>query len=401
MTTTEARGARRHIAGLDGLRALAAVGVVAYHIHFLAPHATGPVAAVAAGGWVGVDLFFAISGFILFIPFARAHADGRAVSLLTFWRRRALRILPAFWFNLGVLATLVSPALLLTWHGWGTVLADATFVAGYLRLPSVNSVYWSLYCEAAFYVALPFLARAFVGNRWRWGLPATVLVAGGYRLVVATVQGQSGDLFGPIMQLPGVLDQFAYGMTAGALWVALERRGGEVRPWVARSLVLGGGLLALGTLVAIQRGVGLADLWSGQAGPWPVVVLRPLLSAGFAAVILGTCVRDTWWRRLLERPAPRYLGTVSYGLYLWHLPVIKAAAGKLDLDGLSSVGYLAATVAVLLVATGWAAASYHLVEAPFLGRRPGEAQATTLPEVVVDAGADRRRPTSSSPEVVA
>lgn len=391
MTAPATRPAR-HIAGLDGLRALAAVAVVAYHVHFLAPHASGPVAAAAAGGWIGVDLFFAISGFILVIPFARAHADGRPVSLRRFWQRRALRILPAFWFNLAVLVTLVSPGLLLTWHGWGTIAADATFVAEYLRLPSVNSVYWSLYCEAAFYVALPFLARAFVGRRWRWGLPVTVAVAAGYRLAVASLMGDSGDLFGPIMQLPGVIDQFAYGMVAGVAWVAVERRGVTLPRWAARALVLGGGLVAFGTLVAIQRVVGLADFWAGRAGPWPVVVLRPLLSAGFAAVILGTCARPSWWRDLLERPVPRYLGTVSYGLYLWHLPFIKAVADKTDLRGLSSLGYLLATAGVLAVATGWAAVSYHLVEAPFLGRRSGEAGATTLPEVVagVEAGGGSR-----------
>ena len=379
------------IMGLDGLRAVAAMAVVAYHINFLARSGTGPVAEAAAVGWIGVDLFFTISGFILFLPFARAARDGGSVPLRRYFVRRARRILPAYWLNLFILVTLTAPVLLTTGRGWSIIAANATFTAEYAGLPSVNVVYWSLYCELAFYVALPVMALAFIRRRWIGGLIGALVIGCAYRFaVVSTVEGVE-NYFSLIMQFPGVIDQFAFGMTAAAIWVTLERRAEPIRMALAMALVTGGALGVVLIAWTIQRSIGLATYWSGSSdwGPWAIVTLRPMLSACFAAVIIGVCARPSWIRSALELRPVRYLGVVSYGIYLWHLPIIRGLAEEVEGRGRSSLFYLVAFVAVMALSTAWAAISYHFVEKRFLGggerSAPPSGPATRTPEREVAA----------------
>lgn len=370
-TATDTAGPRpsHSIKGLDGLRALAATAVVAYHINFLARQGTGPVPPTAAVGWIGVDLFFTISGFILFLPFARAARDGGTVPLRRYFVRRVRRIVPAYWLNLFVLVTLTVPALMTSAHGWSVIVANATFTAGYAGVASVNPVYWSLYCELAFYIVLPLMALAFIGRRWIVGLAGAVLVGCAYRwLVVSTVEGVD-SYFDVIMQFPGVIDQFAFGMTAAALWTVLERRAQPLRLWFAMSLVAVGTLGVAAVVWTIQRGIGLSEFWSGDSrwGVLPIVALRPMLSACFALILIGACSRPSWIRSALELRPVRYVGVVSYGIYLWHLPMIKALQSEIDGQRRSSLFYAAAVVAIMALSTVWATISYQFVEKRFVG----------------------------------
>ena len=358
------------VVGLDGLRALAAFAVIAYHVQFLARGATGPAPAASAVGWVGVDLFFAISGFILMVPFARAHGSGARTDLRRFYTRRARRIVPGFWLNLAILALLAGPALLLSGRGWATVAADATFVAGYLGYPSLNAVYWSLYCETAFYLVLPFLAKAFVGRRWWWGLPAAIALGAGFRWAVVTFV-ESERYFTPIMQFPGVIDQFAFGMVAAVLWVRVEREPARVPGWLLAALAAVGTLGALAITLLIQKVLTLDAFWTASTsfGPWPLVFLRPGLSLCFALVIVGVCLRPNPVRSVLDHRVVRYLGVISFGLYLWHLPITRELVPYLGSTGGSSSGYVLRFAVVAALSVACAAASYHLVERRFLGRR--------------------------------
>jgi len=373
-------GLVRHVRGLDGLRALAAMAVIGYHLQFLVRSAHTPLAAVGSVGWVGVDLFFAISGFILFLPFARAYVEGTTVATRPFYVRRARRILPGYWFNLAVLVVLVAPGWLASAKGWLTIVADATFTAGYVGATSVNSVYWSLYCEVAFYLALPLLARAFVGRRWRWGLPAVIAMAVAFRAVV--VLGSSGVSrhFLLVMQFPGVLDQFAFGMVGALVWSRWERRDQSVSPWVLRGLVVGGLVGAMSVVVVIHHVIGLANFWSarGPAAPLPLLTMRPLLSLFFTMVIVGVCLQGSILRTALEQRQVRFLGLVSFGLYLWHVPVIRWLEPVLSSTGAGTSSYVFAGLVVVIVTTLVAALSFYLVEAPFLGRaRPWAAPVMT------------------------
>jgi len=363
-------GLVRHVRGLDGLRALAAVAVVGYHMQFLVRDTHGPLPAAASIGWIGVDLFFAISGFILFLPFVRAHRSGTSVAARPFYLRRARRILPGFWFNLVVVVLVLTPGLLLTAQGWGTILADATFTAGYVGAPSVNSVYWSLYCEVAFYLALPLLARAFVGRRWLWGLPLAIGIGLAFRATVVMASSGVTRHFALVMQFPGVIDQFAYGMVGAIAWSACESRARPVPRAALDGLVVLGSIGVVSVVVVIHQVIGLANFWSarGPMAPWPLLTLRPLLSLFFVMVIVGVCLRENVVRNVLELRPVRYLGLVSFGLYLWHLPLIRLLEPVLGEREASAAAYAAAFAVVLGITTLVAAISFHLVEAPFLKR---------------------------------
>lgn len=365
---------RRHIGGLDALRALAAGLVLAYHVSvFAAPEKGAAWSDVAGVGWVGVDVFFAISGFILFVPFARGALDGRAPSLARYARHRARRILPAYWFNLLVLAALATPAYLVSVSGWTTLTANATFTARYAQLPLVNGVAWTLFCEVAFYLVLPLLARAFVGLRWLVGLPLVIGASWLYRWLWIGERGGGGD-HAPLREMletfPAVVDQFAVGMAAAAVWVLWERRDRWPRPSTALLVALAGAALTAGSLVLIQVVVGPTRYWagSGPAAWWPLLTVRTACSAGAALVVLGVCSARFPLRALLESRPLVYLGTVSYGIYLWHLPVAKGIGAEIGFADLPNVRFLVALVVTGTVSVALAAASYHFVERPFLTR---------------------------------
>lgn len=367
---------KTHLRGLDGLRGLAALSVLVYHVSVFAPPPKGSwVADVVGVGWVGVDVFFAISGFILFLPFARADAaTGPPVSLRRYATNRTRRILPAYLFNLFALVTLGIASVLHDWRGLRIVAANLTFTAGYLGLPQVNGVYWTLFCEVAFYLTLPFLARALSGRRWVVGIPALLAASWLYKAVVISAlapPGPRAELRQALEQFPGVLDQFVVGMLAALVWVALERRGVQLRAATCATIAVVA-LAAIPTLLwVLQDVVTPSHYWAGDgaAGWLPLVLLKPLLSLAAAAAIVGVCASDNVVTRVLELGPLRYLGAVSFGVYLWHLPLSKLLGPALPLRDHQLRHFALALVVVGLAALGWAALSHQFVEKPFLRRR--------------------------------
>ena len=160
---------RRHIPGLDGIRAVAALLVLLYHYWATAGNADppAPLRLVISNGGVGVDIFFVISGFILFLPWARAGYTGGRIDRRRYFQNRLFRIMPAFWFNMLVVVIAAYPAYLLTVGGVGCIVVYGTFLAGFAP-PSIapalllNGVAWTLCIEVCFYLALPLVARFFV-----------------------------------------------------------------------------------------------------------------------------------------------------------------------------------------------------------------------------------------------
>ena len=229
------------------MRAVAALSIVAYHVAFFS-RATehGATGALLSRLSVGVTLFFVISGFLLYRPMVRARRAGdRPRPLGDYARRRVLRIVPAYWLALTVLA--IYPGL----HG---VFTDHWWVYyGFLQVYSADTIIqgigpaWSLCTEAAFYVALPFLAVALGRVSWRrelWLLGALGLASFGFRAVIDVTDGPQ-YLTQTIL---GTFDGFALGMALAVISVAgrgprarpalmwalglacLRRRGGDRRP---------------------------------------------------------------------------------------------------------------------------------------------------------------------------
>jgi peptidoglycan/LPS O-acetylase OafA/YrhL len=337
---------------LDGLRAVAVYLVVVFHA------GSEPF----SGGFIGVDVFFVLSGFLVTRLLVRDLTSRGSVSFERFYARRFRRLLPAAFVMLVVTATVVSAlasplevdqaeeafqAAFLYVANWYFVdQATDYFGADVATSPVLH--FWSLAVEEQFYLLWPLLlgglyavARRFGGRRWH---VLRLLVAAGALASVAWAWSlRSSD---PIRGYYGT-DARAYQLLAGAL------------------LALTPGLLArLSTFDRTAR-------WAGVAGLGALVLVSSswvevdAIERGMAATVVAVAIiasleaaRGGVARGVLSASPMVYLGKVSYGTYLWHWPVIWVMARTLELSVLSTVALTA------LTATGLASLSYQLLEQP-------------------------------------
>ncbi len=367
-----------HAAGLSGSLPTAAWSLIAYNLTSV------------------VALFFVLSGFLLYRPYASAHAGLRpAPALRDYLRRRALRILPAYWVALTLLAL---------WPGLRGVFSDDWWIY-YALLQNLSAdtvaggipVAWSVCTEASFYVLLPLLAgvvtraapRRFAG---RLRVDALVVAAfgaaglGGRALIATEVLPAWAA-----NALPGTALWLALGMALAVASVAAEREGGlrgvagrvadhAWLPWVAAAAAF---------VVAWQAFDVYQHLYRPEASePGPLQALGNHALMGLASALVVVPVvfgRGGAIRRLLAVRPLAYVGLVSYGVYLWHLPLSAWLAGydgppdpvpgtsggprvQELIAGHETAVLFVATLALSLVL---AAVSYRFVELPFLRRKPG------------------------------
>ncbi len=379
----------------DGVRAFAAGTVLVGHVGAItAFNVINPLGAYTARLNMGVAFFFVISGFLLYRPFLAARFAGRPVPRIRdYARRRVLRIVPAYWLALTVLAATVGLC--------GAFSRDWWIYYGLLQNNSQATVLcgigaaWSLCIEAAFYVALPLwallMARVQRGRSSRAmvrvevaALVAVSLVAFGARSLAWAKYGHQSDVD---ISLLGNADWFAYGMGLALASVALAGRERESRivrvvsdhAWVPWALAA-----FLWWLDATQLGMDRAlppvydgTRWFEEHLIFPLIGLLVALPAAFGDPRRGVP------RRILGNPLLGWFGLVSYGVFLWHQPLMAPViehGGDAIIPGMPFVSLL---VSMLAVSMAVAAASYYLVERPILRfkdrRRPPPATATEAP----------------------
>ena len=331
--------------GIDGLRAVAVALVLLYHAPF----------GWASGGFLGVSLFFTLSGFLITRLLLAEHTDTGRVDLVAFWVRRFRRLAPAATACIAA-AVLVSPWVLdaagraaLRWDAWSALTYWANWRAatgdrGYSELfasPGLLDHMWSLSIEEQFYLAYPALVAVALRWRGRLGLTAAaaaLLVAS----VAATLLTGSADVV-----YAGTHTRAAELLVGVLAALALDRW-----PSIATTrtaAVLGGAGLAV--LLALGVRTELGDRWLYHGGLAAVAVAS-------AAAVVGATSPGLACRVLSAAPLPA-LGRRSYGLYLVHWPVfVVLDPARTGLDG-------AALVAVrTAVSLGAAEVSYRWLEQP-------------------------------------
>jgi peptidoglycan/LPS O-acetylase OafA/YrhL len=371
------------VAGFDGLRAIAALAVISYHVAWRAnPRSSDWFAPVLWELKGGVAIFFVISGALLYLPYARARRDRQA---LPGWRdyacRRAVRILPAYWVALTAVAVgpfraRVLGAGAVRYYGLSQIYNLQTAFGGL-------KVAWSLCVEVTFYCLLPVFALA-VGKRagarrqlgliGLLGVSSLALRVGLAGSLTASFAGHGSTL---MVSLPGMLDWFAIGMGLAVLRAELEV--GRASMWTR----LRPGLCALLSLTAFAAVVPMQH--QDVVLPWYGLVSHAMLGLGSGLLVLGVIVaRPDWRLRVLSHAPLAWAGTISYGIYLWHLPVLDLIAPYLL--PVARAGSLDATALTWLVVVGGAvtcgAASFYLVERPvqrFFGSRKGGQRARRQP----------------------
>lgn len=339
---------------VDLLRAFAACGVLVFHVIIVGWHDFPHDGAwsVLRFGWVGVDLFFVVSGFVIgHSAVSRWRAAPQSFAG-DYWRHRLLRIVPAYFVALAAWIAIMQPPFLahpLT--AARQILTHVTFTHSFWRDThgSIDGPTWSLAIEMQFYAAVAVLvAWLAVAPKWRIVAYAFVL-SWAWRAFV--FWRHAGDDMAVIVysgQLPGCLDEFALGI-ALARYV-LERRTTPARSgaaWLAAACVTG--VLTWWLLRAYYQ-----VFWQSA---WLVTFWRTLLGLAFACLVGVAVFLPQSWAR--ERAAPlRYVGQISYGIYLWHYTFIEMLAGRIG-----SLALLAVTAtATFLVA----AASWHWLEQPLM-----------------------------------
>jgi peptidoglycan/LPS O-acetylase OafA/YrhL len=304
-------------------------------------------APIERGGLGGVILFFALSGFLLYLPWLRASVEDRPPPRFRSYAiRRCLRIMPAYYFSV------IALALLRVLVGGRDPIGFPALLLHFLFLPTLlnplQTVYWTLQVEEYFYWLLPLL-HGFVTKR---GPVLLLCVAVAISVTWAVVGWFAvAPRWFPIWleETPFFLPAFALGILSAVRWRESKES--------ARTILWLGvvGYIALAPLALYATRAFDND----QITPVTEVLMAPAASA----VVFGVARSGS---RFLEHPIMRFLGAISFSLYLWHMVVIKVAPVP---HAIAHV-FVARALYTTLLTVPVALASYLFVERPFLRLRP-------------------------------
>lgn len=396
---------------LDGIRAIACLTVIFFHLNYFARSTTiwhpiqdlgSFVGAIMLGGQAGVILFFVLSGFLLFMPYARALLfDADWPSMRLFYLRRAFRIIPAYYLSLVLMILFIHPEYIHSQY-WKD---DALFLIFFMDAPAtyqkINGPFWTLAVEAQFYMLLPLLA---LGIAWlvRRGAMRRRLYLLGLCLGALVAWGLLSRLFGsyylahPSETLPGLprsilnklliviygntgkfLEVFAIGMLLSVCYVCTKNRG------YASNLVrvlrrLSPILFIVGLLLLLFIALWRFNLWyygytlhffdplAHDFDEWNYLILAVAYALCMAAILYG----EKWLQRPFAWSPLRWIGLISYSLYMWHVPLIAAFATYVILPHMQGwprpIEYVVYWLWVALCIFPFSALFYIMIEKPWI-----------------------------------
>jgi len=353
-------GEMGYLPGLDGLRAVAIIGVLLYHagIDWM------------PGGFLGVDVFFVISGFLITSLILEEYDRSGRVDFKRFYLGRARRLLPAvlvlligvgiavLFFYQDALSAFRQDALATVFYvnNWWYVLVDQSYFESMGRPPLLKHL-WSLSVEEQFYLIWPAIALILVRSGGRplvRRIALALAVASTVWMAVISIRSGFPVDADPSRAYFGT-DSHSMGLLVGAALATVWRPGrlSSQIPRSARFIVTGTGVAALAVILCFYAFVGEFTPWLYRGG---------FLALAFFTMVLIAAVTHpaSFLGPALGIGVLRYLGRRAYGIYLWHWPIFMITRPGIDVDWSEPVAFAIRVGLTLAIAE----LSYRLVEMP-------------------------------------
>lgn len=345
---------KSRIKTFDSVRAAATIAVFLFHVGYLFSYSQHSVINVQRliyfSGTVGVSIFFVLSGFLLFYQMYKNNEPLNKERLLQYIQKRALRILPLYYFSLFFIVLALRHDILFGSGGVRTIINNILFIRdihpdGTPKL-TINPVYWSLVVEIHFYILLPIFYFIFYKLQKVYLFFLVALLGVLYRSILVFVVGDPSMQF--LRFTPANFDFFAFGMLGAYLYI----HRGRWFNYIGKTFIQALSLLAL---VVFVRFYDLDFL--------------PTVSYIFAAPILGILVtfsmlsflanEQTYIARVCNSRPILFIAQISFSIYIWHTIVF----GYVEALVVSNAVKIALNIGITLTVS---IITYYLIEAPFL-----------------------------------
>lgn len=375
MPTFEVQVPSLNLPSLTGIRGLAALWVLLLHVYAIAGNKDGlwpPLEWLMAMGGMGVDIFFTLSAFLLSLPFADANRRNQSrPNLRLYAKRRFFRIFPAYYAQIALVLLLAALGIGIgmPWSSpsIGAVLAHAVlWINAWPLVVAYVPTWWTLPVEFGFYVLLPWLATCLTDRRWYW-LILSVVLSLLYRHVLLDLGLSRAEEVFWVDHLPGRLFQFLIGMLAAYFFVRLRYQK-QLPNLLSRNVLIACSTTVLLSLPALGWLQG-SETYLGAPVRHPVLAYWHLYAAICIALLLIVISSGKNFADIVLQSMPlQWLGRISYGIYLWHYPVMIIL--RENMGGMQAVNadFLSFFISSFLITITLAFLSWHWLEAPILKR---------------------------------
>lgn len=368
---------------LDTLRFFAFFGVFVFHVvprdpsfyqqhRFLPRLLINPVCAMVGAGAFGVDLFFALSAYLITVLLLREKELVGKIDLKSFYIRRILRIWPLYFFFLAVAAllSLWDAAQPVQWpYLSGYLLLAGNWIYVWKGLPEATIVIplWSISVEEQFYLLWPLIARRLSPERWKRAILGLLAVGYAARWVVVSlkVSGAAAE-YNTFVRM----DAIVFGI---ALAVLLRERPVELSMLKRIALVV----LCFGIWSVVSFYGGLNPTHPAPAPVLGTLIGRPAVAIGAAGLLLAAIGSPAAGAKFMTYPVLTYLGRISYGLYVYHMTGLMFAHHLFSNETLA--GRVERASLGLALTILFSMASYRWLESPFLRLKDRFAAVLTRP----------------------
>lgn len=327
-------------------------------------------------GTTGVELFFVISGFLLFLPYARTLLHRQAFpSAKKFYKKRAFRILPAYWVSLVLIIVFLEPVFLQSanWYDVGLHFFLMHDVINNTR-ETIDGPYWTMAVESHFYLLLPLIAWLIykVKSSLRYVLFCLLLLSSpAYGLLQSYINHHPSSWVSnlEIFEVFTYMCVFAGGMLISLLYVAISER--VLQESTIQKIKLGckiAGIVGIMLLICYEAALYTNIFVVSKFLLKTTLVSREvIIGSCFVAILLSVLFGWNTWRNFLSFSGLRFIGIISYSLYIWNVPIYTYIIGPLlytiNSNVLAMLLYAILTVIILIP---FAFLSYYFVERPFI-----------------------------------